>query len=276
MTLAYRLARQYPSYSSGVRLCRRWLTSQLLEPHIPCMVTQLLVAHLYLCPGQYEVPHTPSVALLRFLSLLANTNFLTTPFFMSVGEEFHAMDKSELQQRFNKQRSTLPPLFMVTPYDIRGSLAKLEADGIENVSRSTLEFRYGLVSHCTRECPDAHVLALTKLLATRCLASYTASCTQPSYSCVPLFQPALSFFDLVIHVKPALVPRYEESVHFDPTKTKFMRVTCQEQTQTVCRPLSAAEVNVFTTFMQMLKASLGLPSFSTDRTLLIRALWHGV
>ncbi|XP_018027652.1 nucleolar protein 6 isoform X1 [Hyalella azteca] len=251
------LGGEYSSYSGTVRLCRRWLSCHLLEPHVPCLVTQLLVAQLYLNPGQFDVPHTPAVGLLRFLALLANTNFLTTPFFLSVGENFHAVDMSELQLRFNNQRSTLPPLFLVTPYDVRGSLAKLEADGIENVSRSTLEFRYGLVSHCSRESPNAHVLALAKLLATQSLSSYTDNCANPAFDCASLFQPSLSYFDMVIRLNPEHIYRYEENLNFDVKKVKLMRMTCEDQTQTICKPRSPAEVNIYTTLLQVLKDRIG-------------------
>lgn len=224
---------------------------------MPPLVTELLVGQLYLSPGQYEVPHSPSVGLIRFISLLATTNFLTTPFFLSIGQTFHTVDMGELRLRFNEQRSTLPPLVLVTPYDIRGSMAKIEADGIDNISRSTLEFRYGLVSHCSRSYPDAHVLALMKTLAVNFLSDYSENCTLPSFDCSSLFRPITTFFDITIHLKKDCVLRYEENIDFDPTQTKLVRVTSEEASRTVCRPLSPEHSNLFATLMQELKDRVG-------------------
>lgn len=51
-----RLHNQFPVYSLGTRLCKKWVCSHLLSAQIPEEVVELLVAHLFLHPEPYLVP----------------------------------------------------------------------------------------------------------------------------------------------------------------------------------------------------------------------------
>lgn len=83
----------HPSFSGGVRLCKRWSASQLLVPHLPSIAVELMVAHLYLSPAPYTPPHTPHTAFLRFLRLLEQTDWRTTPFLVNLNDEFSGEEK---------------------------------------------------------------------------------------------------------------------------------------------------------------------------------------
>ena len=50
-----RLHQQFPAFSAGARLCKRWLSAHLLANHFTDEATELMVAHLFLCPA----PHVP-------------------------------------------------------------------------------------------------------------------------------------------------------------------------------------------------------------------------
>lgn len=78
----------HSSFGGAVRLCKRWVSSQLLSGHLPHVAVELLVAHLYLAPAPYTPPHTPHVAFLRFLHLLAHTDWKTTPFLVNLNDAF--------------------------------------------------------------------------------------------------------------------------------------------------------------------------------------------
>lgn len=86
--LSFSMQTDHASFSGAVRLCKRWVYSQLLSGHIRHVVVELLVAYLYLAPAPYTPPHTPHVAFLRFLHLLAHTDWKTTPFLVNLNDAF--------------------------------------------------------------------------------------------------------------------------------------------------------------------------------------------
>lgn len=86
--LCFSMQTDHSSFSGAVRLCKRWVSSQLLSGHMRHVVVELLVAYLYLAPAPYTPPHTPHVAFLRFLHLLAHTDWKTTPILVNLNDAF--------------------------------------------------------------------------------------------------------------------------------------------------------------------------------------------
>lgn len=134
----------HSSYGGCVRLCRRWLQSQMVEPKMPTLATQLLVANLYINAGRFRVPATPYVGFLRFVEFLSRqTDFEASPIFVNLNQDFSKEDRDELELRFNKNRGSFPALTIFTPYDIRGNPENIaKAGGIKNVDVSHLAHRF--------------------------------------------------------------------------------------------------------------------------------------
>lgn len=76
----------------------------------------------------------------------------------------------ELNQRFTSQRSTLPSMFVVTPYDLR-TVSNTE-------DPADKDKRYKLASHWTRTGPSLQILYRSKQLASVALNFLGANLTQ--------------------------------------------------------------------------------------------------
>lgn len=245
----------HPSYGSAVRLCRRWLSCSLMEPHMPPLATQLLVAHLYTSPGQFQPPHTPHVAFLRFLTLLATTRFEDTPFFINLNDKFRADDLEELENKFNSNvgRELLPHLFLATPFDIRGGDAKLkEAGGVQGLDDAEKVFRYKLVSHCTQERPLQVIVGFVKRLAVAALDIYQSMIYKPKFNPLAFCKPMRFMFNIVVELDPNRRPCLEENLNYSRLKPKDVHSTVGSGKVVKKQPLKVTReyVRDMVTFLQ--------------------------
>ena len=78
---------QYPSYSSAVRLAKRWISAQMLLSFLQEEAVELIVAHLYLHPAPYNVTASPQTGFLRFLKLLTSHDWKTVPLIVNLSGE---------------------------------------------------------------------------------------------------------------------------------------------------------------------------------------------
>ena len=81
---------QYPSYSSTVRLAKRWISAQMLDQFILSEALELVVAHLFLHPAPYSVTATPQTGFLRFLKLLSTHDWKTDPLIVNLNGELNS------------------------------------------------------------------------------------------------------------------------------------------------------------------------------------------
>ncbi|XP_065909651.1 nucleolar protein 6-like [Dysidea avara] len=58
---------EFPAFSIGARLCKRWMCSQLFSSHVREEVIELIVSDLFQSPAPLSPPGSPSAVLLRFL-----------------------------------------------------------------------------------------------------------------------------------------------------------------------------------------------------------------
>lgn len=201
----------HPSFSGGVRLCKRWAAAQLLMPHIPSVAVELLVVHLYLSPAPYSAPHTPHVAFLRFLKLLEQTDWQTTPILVNLNEEFSVEDVAELNRRFTSQRATLPHMFLVTPYDLQ-PVTRSDA-------AASLDQRYRHASLWTKGTVSAQILYRSKQLAAAALTFLNKNLLNNSMDIKTIFRPSFCDFDVTIELNVSELSRRYETVDWVPKKS---------------------------------------------------------
>ncbi|XP_068242070.1 nucleolar protein 6 isoform X1 [Palaemon carinicauda] len=202
----------HPSFNSGVRLCKRWVGSQLLLPHVPHMAVDLLVTYLYTNPAPYDAPHTPHVLFLRFLSLLAHTDWRTTPILVNLRDTFTVEDVTELNRRFTSERSSLPPMFIATPYELRGSSSSVDDT-----------YRYRLASMWTMESPSLPIIYRCKQLASAALDYMTKAMLKNTFDIKLIFRPSLDDFNVVIKLQESHLSRRKESVDASVPNPKFVK-----------------------------------------------------
>ncbi|XP_033607618.1 nucleolar protein 6 isoform X3 [Cryptotermes secundus] len=190
------LHQQCSSYGPTCCLAKRWMSSQLLDPHhFPEMCIELLVASLYLMPEPYQPPNQPQLGFFRFLHLLAHTNWQTEPVILNLNAEMTREDILEIETWFHSHRSTLPPLFLSTPYDKKNSI-------------------------WTKEAPSLQILIRAAMLAgeaLRVIESLLFSAIKSDWK--QIFRPSLEAFDVLIHLFPKLNSRRYEAVDVKSDKS---------------------------------------------------------
>ncbi|KAL1117563.1 hypothetical protein AAG570_003878 [Ranatra chinensis] len=126
----------YPAFGSTAALAKRWLSAQLLDDwHFPQVVVELLVARLFLEPYPLQPPQQPQVAFLRFLDVLATTNWYVEPVIINFNGLLTRDQVTEIEKHFTSQRACLPAMFVATPYDTSGRLWTQKAPTLANLVR---------------------------------------------------------------------------------------------------------------------------------------------
>ncbi|ESO02201.1 hypothetical protein HELRODRAFT_106517 [Helobdella robusta] len=112
------IQQHFNSFSTTVRLCKRWVSCHLLGDHVNSDVIELCVAYLYTSlRGPYMPPGSPMVGFMQFLQLISTHDWKLQPLIVNFNEEFTAPDYTEIESFFHKNRSSLPSLFISTPID---------------------------------------------------------------------------------------------------------------------------------------------------------------
>ncbi|KAI8129229.1 Nucleolar protein 6 [Lucilia cuprina] len=145
--------------------------------------TELMIASQYLKTASQCITNSPQIGFIRFLQLLAHTDWKTELFLLNFNSAMEETDISDLEQRFSTERNTFPPLCIVTSYDQK---------------------HYGKI-WSTEQQPNVHVLARVTLLARQTLEIIESTLLS---SCLTLIKPAKVFkaptqgYDFVIQLKP--------------------------------------------------------------------------
>lgn len=146
----------YPSLGPASCLAKRWVSSHLLldDSLMPEMCVELLMASIYLTPEPFKTPVQPQTAFLRFLQLLFKAPWKSEPFILNFREELKSIfwlvwvwiywkkistgpEIVEIENKFNSERSTLPPLFIVTPETRSGTVWTKSAPSSQILFRLT-------------------------------------------------------------------------------------------------------------------------------------------
>lgn len=174
------LSLQHPGFGPATRLAKRWLNSQLLDSsHFPDVVTELLMAYVFLSPEPFETVLQPQTAFLRFLNLVATTNWHLEPIIVNFNSDMKRDDLLEIESHFRNERSTLPQLFIATQYDKTSSL-------------------------WTKEAPSLPVLMRLAKLAAESLkiteSNFLVSSDHDVFK--QIFRPPLDIYDVLIRIYP--------------------------------------------------------------------------
>ncbi|XP_078047957.1 nucleolar protein 6 Mat89Ba [Augochlora pura] len=180
---------QQPSFGTACCITKRWLSAQLLDDfHIPDVVIELLVASMYLTSAPYRPPQLPQVAFLRMLEIFARGHWNTDPVIVNFNNEMTKEEIVAVETLFSSSRKSLPPLFISTPYDQKRSL-------------------------WTKKAPTILVLNRITALARQSLKLFEDQlCKEVFLDVKPLFRPALTEYDCLIHLKPDMVPRIRQAI----------------------------------------------------------------
>ncbi|XP_071965006.1 nucleolar protein 6-like [Antedon mediterranea] len=190
------LQQQYSTFGATVRLCKRWVSAQLLSNHISEESVELLGAYLYLSPLPYRVPSLPLVGFYRFLKLLINYDWNGSPVIVNFNNEMTVSDRETLKNYFSNNRANLPVLFVVTPWDREESV-------------------------WTKKSPTVQILHRLILLAkesVNILEKVMMDLSSPT-EYIQIFRPPMDSYDVLIYLKHDHLPRRHQCIDKDKPKS---------------------------------------------------------
>lgn len=233
------LQHRFVALSLTIRLVKRWLAAQMLSPHLPEELIELICVATFLSP-ETGPPSSGPAGFVRVLQLLSTWRWredaLVVPLFSAAGApeggesvRFPTDKRAEALEAFTLARKTDPALnhrawFVVTEEDTQGTAWGRDApfagaaDGVTGLAKAACALldvgpRLGeveikvsvfvLLKFSIPNVPFAFAYTNLHVLS----ASYGQS----------LFTPPLSHYDFLIHLSPSILPRYVEAVLASPS-----------------------------------------------------------
>eukprot|EP00931_Biecheleriopsis_adriatica_P123157 TRINITY_DN9820_c0_g1_i2.p1 TRINITY_DN9820_c0_g1~~TRINITY_DN9820_c0_g1_i2.p1 ORF type:complete len:1131 (+),score=264.70 TRINITY_DN9820_c0_g1_i2:38-3394(+) len=95
-------ALQQPAFAGAVRLCKRWMASQMLSGYDEFV--EHLVAAVFLHPSPFEVPTSPQVGFCRFCRLLESFDWQREPLVIDIDGKLKEEERLFIRQSFEKHR----------------------------------------------------------------------------------------------------------------------------------------------------------------------------
>lgn len=174
------------SFGGTVMIAKRWLSTQFLDDGLwPEACTELLIAAQFLRTPALKNPSSPQAGFIRFLHLLAGTDWRSELFLLNFNNAMDENAVADLEHRFSTERDTFPPLCIATSFD-QNHMGNLWASASK---------------------PNNNVLFRVTLLARHALdiIENALLSTKPFIKPGQLFIAPNNGYDLVIQLKPDLV-----------------------------------------------------------------------
>uniref|UniRef100_A0A914X0M9 Nucleolar protein 6 n=1 Tax=Plectus sambesii TaxID=2011161 RepID=A0A914X0M9_9BILA len=115
------VSQQHAAFALTCRLAKRWLAGHLLSGYLADEAVELIVASLFVNPAPFAIPGSGLVGFIRFLHLLANHDWLTSPVLVNFTSSWSATKLENVRKQFIKLRPTLPTMCLCTPDDETGA-----------------------------------------------------------------------------------------------------------------------------------------------------------
>ncbi|KRZ72179.1 Nucleolar protein 6 [Trichinella papuae] len=112
---------QFESFSTTVRLAKRWVANKMLSGHFSDEAVELIIASLFLTPQPFAESRHHLIGFLRFLRLLSTFPWSSEPLIVNFNNLLTDEEILELKQQWKIIRPTLPPFCLLTPDDHSGA-----------------------------------------------------------------------------------------------------------------------------------------------------------
>ncbi|BFY97446.1 hypothetical protein BsWGS_00486 [Bradybaena similaris] len=229
-SLLHGLQQEHPAYSATVRLCKRWIASQMVWSLLREEAIELIVAYLFISPHPYSAPADPSVGLMRFLHLFVTFNWKANPLLVNLNKEFSEEDFTGISKDFMKNRATLPSMCIATPQDKTGTMWTKSFPAECHLQRLILLARESL-----------------KILESQIMTDYVSTDFKL------IFRPPLEHYDYLIR----LLKKANVLAHQSVDGKNEIPAYTEESSTTDSQPLPVIEFNVARKFFNDLQSTLG-------------------
>ncbi|EDV20361.1 uncharacterized protein TRIADDRAFT_32058, partial [Trichoplax adhaerens] len=181
---------QYHSYSTTVRLAKRWISSHQLCGYVTEECIEVIVASLYLNPETYDKPGSEINGLLRFLKLISTFDWLNFPLLVNLNEEFSGSDMVEIGTDFRENRSKFPAMFVAVP--------KKKLNQLLTTSKLTNSI--------------LHRLTLLASESYNLLIKQLSTCASEKVDFMKIFRTPMEDYDVIINLNLENVCRFHEGI----------------------------------------------------------------
>ncbi|RWS28285.1 nucleolar protein 6-like protein [Leptotrombidium deliense] len=193
----YSVHLKYATFGTACRLAKRWLASQMFTDYLNDITVELIMAYIYIDPFPYSVPNSPFVAFIRFISLIATFDWKQNALIVNVNDEFSKEKMEEIETKFTSERSTWPPMSIISPYD----------------------------KHSSMWTADSPSLPILKRLIT--VAKMSKSVLNEQFNLrgadqLIIFRPPVDVFDVIIHLKTKVIPNFH--MRMEHSEKKLIRL----------------------------------------------------
>lgn len=195
---------QYPSYGVSTCLIKRWIRSMMIDEYLlPDVVIELVNAYQFIKFTQYMSTPNPQTAFFRFLQLILEYNWEIDPLILNFNNEIKDDSVKIIQTEMTKNRQAFPSMIILTPWDEK--------------------------SVFTKQSPSKQVLLRVQYLAKCTLEYLTDNIFKDSpFDIMSLFIPSLDSYNVIIHLKPLLVPRRHQLLQENQNKLKFEKYSPED------------------------------------------------
>lgn len=228
----------YPSFSTTVRLVKRWLSAHMLATHVQPELVELVCASVYLTPATFTPPASHSTGFARVIQLLSRWKWkaapLLVPLYSVAGVEagktvvFPKERRAQAMEAFKKMRSTDPnvsqgALFVATEEDPNGRVfgarkpTRVVAMRLVQVAKATLhhleqsERNGSLKVEVRHSSPPVILPWLHRLFFLTLVLSFSPHHQQ-------LFKTPLNDYSFLLHLDPSVLPRLSQAVSPDQSR----------------------------------------------------------
>ncbi|CAG7831450.1 unnamed protein product [Allacma fusca] len=202
---------QFEPFGKVCRLAKRWLASHLMLSSSFNFQTksdagstfteeavELLVASTFVNYKPYlQPPNEAQTGFLRFLDLLANTDWKITPIIVNFNQSLLAEEVQSIEESFHRRRELFPCLFIATPHDKSISI------WTKNLPKIILK-RTGILAQ-----------SALKHATSQLLLSFTTS-KELQETCVKIFSSPMDHFDVIIWLKKHMNAKSFQNIHTSP------------------------------------------------------------
>jgi len=195
---------RFPSFSTAVRLLKRWAAAHMLSPHIGPEALELLVAKTYLESGARSAPSSATAGFLRTLDFLASWDFRTTPAFVPLQAVTRDAASASGRPRFSESKRAAA----VAAFEKRRAADKDIHTGAWTLVTEDDESGTRWTSKVSRV-----VAARVAALAGASLALVKNGTDAGELEVKSLFETPLEHYDVVLHLGPGT--RAAQAVNVD-------------------------------------------------------------
>lgn len=189
------LSLRYNAWNGAFHVIKKWVSKKMMESVIPDLVIEFLLAYVFENPVMdLTAPVSCEAAVFRFFDLISFHDFQRKALCLPDVEDTIKVNVNRL---FETQRSTLPAMVIMTPFDkspscITKDFLSLNVKRLINLARHSL-----------------HAMTLEEKLTLNWKAF------EVSMNC------DTEIFDLLIHLKPLQIPQIKTGKNPDKTSSKL-------------------------------------------------------